>query len=36
MSFNSDTTDYKMIHEHLEAKKINDIVASVSRYSELV
>ncbi len=26
MSFNSDTTDYEMIHERLEARKTNDIV----------
>ncbi len=26
MSFNSDTTDYKMTHERLEARKTNDIV----------
>ncbi len=26
MSFNSDTTDYKMIHERLEARKTNDII----------
>jgi hypothetical protein len=26
MSFNSDTTDYKTIHERLEARKVNDIV----------
>jgi len=26
MSFDSDTTDYEMIHEQLEARKTNDIV----------
>jgi hypothetical protein len=26
MSFNSDTTDYEIIHERLEAKKVDDIV----------
>ncbi len=26
ISFNSDTTDYKMTHERLETKKTNDIV----------
>jgi len=26
MSFNSDTTDYEIIHEHLEARKVNDII----------
>ena len=26
MSFNSDTTDYKMTHERLEVRKIDDII----------
>jgi len=26
MSFDSDTTDYKTIYEHLEVKKVNDII----------
>jgi len=26
MSFDSDTTDYKIIHEHFEARKVDDIV----------
>jgi hypothetical protein len=26
MSFNSDTTDYKITHECLEVRKVNDIV----------
>ncbi len=26
MSFDSDTTDYKITHEHLEARKVDDIV----------
>jgi len=26
MSFNSDTTDYKIIHERLKARKANDII----------
>ncbi len=26
MSFNSDTTDYEIIHERLKARKANDIV----------
>jgi len=26
MSFDSDTTDYEMIHEQLEARKTDDIV----------
>jgi len=26
MSFNSNTTDYKIIYERLEARKVNDII----------
>ncbi len=26
MSFNSDTTDYEITHERLEAKKVDDII----------
>jgi len=26
MSFNSNTIDYKIIYEHFEARKINDII----------
>jgi len=26
MSFNSDTTDYKITHERLKARKANDII----------
>ncbi len=26
MSFNSDTIDYKMTYQHIEARKIDDIV----------
>jgi hypothetical protein len=26
MNFNSDTTDYEIIHERLEARKVNDII----------
>jgi len=26
MNFNSDTTDYKITHERLEARKANDII----------
>jgi len=26
MSFDSDTTDYEMIHQRIEARKIDDIV----------
>ncbi len=30
MSFNSDTTDYEMIHQRIETRKINDIVTQMS------
>ncbi len=30
MSFDSDTTDYKMIHQHIETRKIDDIVTQMS------
>ncbi len=30
MSFNSDTTDYKTIHQRIEARKIDDIVIQMS------
>ncbi len=30
MSFNSDTTDYKMTRQHIETRKINDIVIQMS------
>ncbi len=30
MSFNSDTTDYKMTRQHIETRKINDIVTQMS------
>ncbi len=30
MSFNSDTTDYEMIHQRIETRKINDIVIWMS------
>ncbi len=33
MSFDSDTTDYKMIHQRIEARKVDDIV---TRMSELL
>jgi len=26
MNFNSDTTDYKITYEHLEARKVDDII----------
>ncbi len=26
MSFNSDTTDYEMIHQHIKTRKINNII----------
>jgi len=29
MSFDSDTTDYEIIHERLEARKVNDIVVKM-------
>ncbi len=31
MSFNSDTTDYKIIHQCIEVKKIDDIVIWMSK-----
>jgi len=30
MSFNSDTTDYEMIRQHIKARKIDDIVTQMS------
>ncbi len=30
MSFNLNTTDYKMIHQHIETRKIDDIVIQMS------
>jgi len=30
MSFNSDMTDYKMTHQRIEARKIDDIVTQMS------
>jgi len=30
MSFDSDTTDYKTTRQHIEARKINDIVIQMS------
>jgi len=30
MSFNSDTTDYKMTRQRIEARKINDIIIQMS------
>ncbi len=30
MSFDSDTTDYKMIHQRIETRKIDDIVTQMS------
>jgi len=31
MSFNSDTTDYEMIHQRIETRKIDDIVTQMSK-----
>ncbi len=31
MSFNSDTTDYKITHEWIEVKKANDIVIQMKK-----
>jgi len=29
MSFDSDTTDYEIIHERLEARKVDDIIIQI-------
>jgi len=31
MSFDSDTTDYKITHQRIEARKINNIVTQMSK-----
>ncbi len=32
MSFNSNTTDYKITHEHLEARKANNIIIQMKEF----
>jgi len=32
MSFDSDTNDYKITHERLEARKVNDIVIQMKEF----
>jgi len=31
MNFDSDTIDYEIIHEHFEAKKVNNIIIKMKK-----